>query len=99
MKNELPEDSPVATAKEVALWMHGQIAPKKPLYQDQAANSILRHFGSQFVHYNANGNLAIDKNVLKEFRACSQATIVWEKGERCWRLLREGEACNGRQVE
>jgi len=34
------------------------------------------------VYTNQNGNLAISKEVLEEFR---KLDVVWERDERCWR--------------
>jgi hypothetical protein len=68
------------TAADVAQWMLAQVQ-QKPLYQDQAAWEILRSFGKQFTYDNANGNVAIGKDVLKEFNKFSADNVVWSRGE------------------
>jgi hypothetical protein len=42
-------------------------------------------FGSDCVYENENGNLAIDRKVLSEFRKLTTDDVVWERGERLWR--------------
>lgn len=84
---------------DVANWMLSYFDNKRTLYQDDAAYKIKKEFGPEFVYNNANGNLAISREVLKEFRKLSEGIVVWEKSERAWRKLRDNEAYNGRQVE
>ena len=78
-----------ATAKEVAKWMVGELIKHEMLDQQSAVYYIGeqfgQQFGQQFVYANANGNPAIDKKVLKEFRELTDDTVVWERGQRCWR--------------
>lgn len=73
------------TAKEVAMWMADELGKHEIFYQQSAAYNIGEKFGQHFVYDNANGNPAIDKNVLKEFRQLTGDTVVWERGQRCWR--------------
>lgn len=75
----------MATAIEVAEWMLTEFRKDGVLYQDIAASSIEQQFGADFVYSNQNGNLAIAKLVLKEFRAISESEAVWIRSERCWR--------------
>jgi hypothetical protein len=56
------------------------------LAQDDAAYSIQTQFGNEFVYYNENGNLAISREVLAAFRKLSAKKVVWERGQRIWRL-------------
>jgi hypothetical protein len=67
-------------------------------YQDQVVEEIAERFGEEFTYENENGNPAIDKAVLKEFRKLSSEQVVWVRGERCWRL-RERDDAAGRQQE
>ena len=62
-----------------------ELARAGHLYQEVAAAEMKRRFGSEFVHINPNGNLSIDRQVLKEFRTITGDGVVWERGERCWR--------------
>jgi hypothetical protein len=75
-----------------------QIGSRKPLYQEDAAWAISKRFGSTFVYANTNGNPAIAKPVLKAFRELSGESVVWERGERCWRQRRSDDA-TGRQQD
>ena len=88
----------MATAKEIAEWMVEQVANGKYLYQESVAHNIALTFGKEFTYHNNNGNLAIGKNVLKEFRKLTEGTVIWIKGERAWRL-RNPHDKPGRQQE
>jgi uncharacterized protein DUF6953 len=74
------------TAVQVAEWMLEQINLKQCLYQEEAVYEIERLFGKEFTYANENGNLAIHKSVLAAFRKITEKTVVWERGERMWRL-------------
>jgi hypothetical protein len=75
-----------------------QIGPGKPLYQESAAWAISQKFGKAAVYTNTNGNLAIAKPVLAAFRKLSGDSVIWERGERCWRK-RSSHDRPGRQQE
>ena len=62
-----------------------QFGAKDELYQDDAAYRIAEKFGNDFVYINDNGNLAIGKPVLREFRKLTEGVAVWERSERRWR--------------
>ena len=85
------------TADDVAIWMLEQVQSKF-LYQDDAAYEIDSKFGSDFVYYNDNANPAINKTVLKKFKALSGDVIVWSRSERLWRKREAGDA-EGRMQE
>lgn len=70
---------------DVASWMVAELSRNGELYQEDAAEAIRDRFGDEFVYENDNGNLAIDKAVLTAFRKATGDTVVWVKGERCWR--------------
>lgn len=73
------------TPGDVARWMLDTLRAAGMLYQDDVAYRIQTEFGGQFVYDNENGNLAIARAVLKEFRKVSDDNVVWERGDRCWR--------------
>jgi uncharacterized protein DUF6953 len=56
------------------------------LDQEDAAYGIEEKFGAGFVYLNDNGNPAIDRRVLTEFRKLSGDGVVWSRSERMWRL-------------
>jgi len=72
------------THKQVAAYMAQQLEKRKELYQEDVVYEIERTFGSEFVYINENGNPAIDRKVLKEFRKLTP-NAVWERGNRSWR--------------
>ena len=74
-----------APAEQAAAWMREQIEQYGALYQDQAAAEITARFGDECTYQNANGNLAISRDVLKHFRALTETTVVWDAAERMWR--------------
>lgn len=88
----------MATAKDVAEWMAGHFGTAKYLYQDTVVYKIKKQFGDEFVYTNENGNSAIGKDVLKHFREITEGNVVWEKGSRAWRMLRNNETYKGRQT-
>jgi hypothetical protein len=89
----------MATAREAAEWMLSQLESSGILYQDIVVYQLQKHFGDDFVYYNANYNLAIGKDVLKEFRRLTEGKAVWERGEKAWRKLGANESYRGRQVD
>jgi len=73
-----------ATAKDVAKYMASEAEGTNFLYQEVIVQRIRSKFGEEFVYFNANGNHAIDKRVLREFRNLTP-DLVWDRGNRCWR--------------
>jgi hypothetical protein len=73
------------TASDVAAWMLAELDRVNQLYQDEAAHRILQLFGKDFVYINQNGNWAINRNALSEFKKLTGDTVVWERGTRSWR--------------
>jgi hypothetical protein len=56
-----------ATPEGLAQWMADRLQENGRLYQRRAAREIAERFG-EFTYVNDNGNLAIDKRILKAFR-------------------------------
>jgi len=86
------------TAKDVAQYMKGQLSQERYLYQEVIVYDIEAKFGSDFVYINENGNLAIGRNVLKEFKKITP-NVVWERSERCWRLREKYDQSGSRMQE
>jgi hypothetical protein len=84
--------------KDVASFMKSQLDTKKYLYQEDIVYEIERKFGSDFVYTNENGNLAIARKVLNQFREVTP-NAVWERGERCWRLREKYDQPGSRMQE
>lgn len=87
-----------ATDKDVALFMLSELNKNEYLYQEEAVYKIEEKFGEDFVYYNNNGGQSISKGVLAEFRKLTP-NVVWERGEKCWRLKEDGEEISGRMTD
>jgi hypothetical protein len=86
-------------AEYVAKWMFKKINKEKELYHEDVVYQIEEKFGSDFVYYNQDGNLAISKEVLKEFRKLTEPTVVWSRSELCWKYRSKDDPKTGRMVE
>ncbi|MGY4403927.1 DUF6953 family protein [Bradyrhizobium sp. USDA 3315] len=84
------------TNKDVAEWMIKLMGDSHWLYQETVVRKIKETYGDEYVYTNDNGNLAISKGVLKEFRKLTAETLVWQRGEKAWRPRRPHET--GRSV-
>ncbi len=91
------EKALMATPREVAEWMLAELNRKQRLYQETVVYNIKSKFGQEFVYTNVNGNLAIDRQVLKEFRAVTGDDVVWDQTEFMWRK-RKGHDKPGRRM-
>ncbi|WP_454830548.1 DUF6953 family protein [Paraburkholderia xenovorans] len=89
----------MATSQEVAEWMAAHFDASPRLYQESVVYKIRNQFGPAHVYKNANGNLAISKDVLKQFKRLTEGKVMWERGDRAWRVLRAGEVYKGRQKD
>jgi hypothetical protein len=87
------------SASDVARWMRDEIHRERELYQEEAAYHIQETFGEDFVYINENGNLAIDKAVLREFRKLTERSVVWVRSERYWRFRESYDDPNKRVAE
>lgn len=88
----------VITDRDVALFMLSELNQNEYLYQEEAVYKIEDKFGESFVYYNNNGGQSISKKVLIEFRKLTP-DVVWERGEKCWRLKNNDEAISGRMTD
>ena len=89
----------MTTHLDVANWMVQQFEKKGSLYQEDVVTEIPKKFGKEFTYINQNGNLAIDREVLKEFRSLTEAEVVWDRSERMWRKREHYDPSSGRSVE
>jgi hypothetical protein len=87
------------TVTDVVDWMVDVLATEKVLHQDVAAAEIEQRFGVPFVYFNDNGNLAIARDVLKEFRRSTEPDVVWDRSERAWRFREKYDPKTGRQAD
>jgi hypothetical protein len=74
---------------DVAEWMRDEVMSKEGEYelpQWWAVEQIEERFGIRgFTYSNENGNRAIHKEILAEFRRLTEGTVVWSRSERTWR--------------
>lgn len=71
--------------KSVAEFMINEILEKGYVYQEYLVHDIQEKFGEEYVYVNENGNLAISKKVLNEFKKLKEVNgIEWDNRERCW---------------
>ena len=85
--------------EEVALWMTKRLEEDIYIYQETVVYEIEAKFGSEFVYTNRNGNPAIDRRVLREFRRLTENSVVWERGARLWRKREKYDPRGSRQVD
>jgi len=86
------------TARDVADFMVQELNRRRELDQETVVYQIKRKFGDAFVYTNENGNLGIDKTVLREFRNLTP-DVVWERGYRCWRKKNRFDESGKRQQD
>jgi hypothetical protein len=84
---------------DVAQWMVEQLEQEECLYQETVVCEIASRFGPEFVYINENGNLAIDRRVLREFRKFTEKTVVWERAERMWRKRQRYDPLDSRLAD
>jgi hypothetical protein len=89
----------MATSKDIALWMVGELNQQRTLYQENVVSHLQSHFGDDFTYINSSGNIAIDRRVLSAFRKLTEDTAVWDRGERMWRLREEYDTPGSRQAD
>jgi hypothetical protein len=76
----------MATPKAIAEWMLEELQRETILCQEVIAEEISLLFGEEFTCTNAQGDLAIDERVLREFRKLTENMVISVGGERVWRL-------------
>ena len=85
------------TPKDVAAFMLAEFGRQKFLYQEDIVYKIKDECGDEFTYLNANGNLAIRKKVLDEFRKLTSDSVVWSRSEKAWRKREEHDSANRQQ--
>jgi hypothetical protein len=78
------------TPEDAAKWMIDEINNKGTLYQDNAAHS-LRKLDQSLIYQNENGNHAIQKSVLDCFNKLGGDSVVWSRGDKCWRQRKSSD--------
>lgn len=81
----------------IAEWMLSEFKKHGELFQVDAVMGIEKHFGPGFIDTNDNGNQAISRKVLSEFRVLTDGLVSWSRSERCWKP--KAETDTGRLTE
>ncbi|WP_407107280.1 DUF6953 family protein [Rhodococcus aetherivorans] len=79
------------TKEDIACWMIKQFDDQRTISQYAMVTRIKKTFGPEWVYKNENGNPAIHKGVLAEFRKLHNGSIVWDKSYRQWKDTRNKE--------
>jgi len=79
-------DPKAPSVRDVAEWMLARVKDVGFLPQYLAAAMIRSDFGEDFVHRSKTLSLAINDDVLREFRKLSRDDVVWELREMRWAL-------------
>ena len=88
-----------ATPKDAARWMQEKLESSRGyLDQEVAAYGLRSVYGESFTYVNENGNLAINRSVLREFRLLTEDAVVWSRSERAWRRRHAGDLPGSRQA-
>lgn len=73
-----------ASKYEIARWMVEQVERRGVLYQDDAVEGIVSTFGHEWTYENENGNPAINRGVLTEFRKIKPERVEWDNSDKSW---------------
>jgi len=90
-----PHDRPAARSDN----SRRSLDRKREPYQEEAAFEIQKRFPEHFIYTNENGNPAISKDVLREFRKLTGDAVFWERSYRCWRRPAKGDPEGRRQID
>lgn len=70
---------------DVVEWMRWRLEREGCLYQDDVVDHMLRCGAEAQLKENADGNIAIGREVLAVFGRSTGDTVVWVKPDRYWR--------------
>lgn len=78
-----------ATAASIGAWLLRCIEEAAPrhFYQSHAVARIRKDFGEKWSYKNQNGNWAISREILGEFRKLKYPNIQWDKNVQSWQLV------------
>lgn len=72
------------TVNEIAEWMFNEVKSSGTLYQTDAVNYIINHYGETYIYVNENGNQSISKDVKKAFKKLHAGRAAWERDSFFW---------------
>ena len=74
------------TSSDVSQWMLSVIQERGELSQNNAFYEINKQFGSNFTTITNGGSPSIKGGALTAFKKISEDMIVWERGDKKWRM-------------
>jgi hypothetical protein len=72
-------------ANAAAKWMLIQLEVHGCIYQDDVVDFLVKSGAEDLLRENADGNLAVGREVLSAFKAITETTVVWVKPDFYWR--------------
>lgn len=73
-------------ADKAAQWMLLQIEKDGCLYQDDVVDFLIKADREDLLKENSDGNQVLGTKLLAAFRNLTEATVVWVKPDRYWRM-------------
>ena len=70
---------------EVVGWMCETLRVDGCLYQDDVVDFILRKGHVELTREGSDGNIVLDRRLLKSFREETENDVVWVKPDKYWR--------------
>lgn len=70
---------------QVINWMLSQLVADGCLYQDDVVDYLVKTNSEELLVENADGNLAIGRQILSHFLKHTAENVVWVKPHRYWR--------------
>jgi hypothetical protein len=77
----------MTTPQTVAEWLIEKIRAEGTLHEEEASYLLDKQFGSEWVHVDVTGRMAVSQDVLKRLRQIHGGTIQWDNSARCWSVL------------
>ncbi|MDP2302119.1 MAG: hypothetical protein Q8N03_06820 [Ignavibacteria bacterium] len=92
-------ENKLSRKEEIAEWMLNRLKKDGYLYQEVIVHQIVKEFGEAYIYENDNGNLSINKSVLKAFRKITEKDVVWDRVEKMWELRKRSDTPGKRQLD
>ncbi|MGM8889715.1 DUF6953 family protein [Psychrobacter sp. 1Y1] len=66
-------------------WMVDKLEMDGCLYQDDIVDYLVRNDNEDFLRENSDGNLVLDRSLLKRFKDLTSDNVVWVQSDFYWR--------------
>ncbi len=80
------------TAAQVAEWMFEEFKRAEELFRENVVRDIEVKYGKQFTYVSQNGDPAIRRDILFEFRKLAGNSAVWMREDLCWRVRKRSDS-------